>query len=125
MCAVDGSDSAGAVIVGFGEELCGREQIPIGVEPLVARDFPSELPPQHLNGIEPRTVGRQVQQRETAGGSPQHRVNLLVLMRGGVVPYDVHGPESASPAAISADRHRCGVMYAAIPSQPQEELGGR
>lgn len=43
----------------------------------------------HLDGVEPRAVGRQVEEHETARGAAHHRLDLFVLMGSRVVPGNV------------------------------------
>ena len=55
------------------------------------RHFAAKLPPQHFNRIQPRAVGRQVQQYQPPGRSPHDGLDFGVLMHTGVVPGHIHG----------------------------------
>lgn len=54
-------------------------------------DLAPELAPEHLDRVQPRAVGREVQQNEAPGRAAQHRLDLVVLVRAGIVPGDVDG----------------------------------
>ncbi len=90
MCTDDGAHFVRRVVAAVEEGSGGGEQVLQGVEQLTVRDLAPELPPEHLGRVEPRTVGGQIQQHETTCGASQHRLDLLVLMRAGVVPGHIH-----------------------------------
>ena len=48
-----------------------------------------EVSPEHLDGIEPGTVGRQVKQHQPTRRSTQNRFDLIVFVGIGVVPGHV------------------------------------
>ncbi len=45
-----------------------------------------EVSPEHLDGIEPGTVGRQVKQHQPTRRSTQNRLDLIIFVGIGVVP---------------------------------------
>ncbi len=72
-------------VLGSGDE--GFETL----EELAMRDFPAKMSPEHLNGIEPGTVGRQRQQHSAASRTPYNGFNVVVFMRGRVIPRHIYG----------------------------------
>jgi hypothetical protein len=51
--------------------------------------FAPEVPTEHLNWIEPRIGGRQIEQHQPAYGAAQNFLDLIILVRGGIVSGDI------------------------------------
>jgi hypothetical protein len=66
------------------ERFDGRDQLAVG-------HLAPEVAPEHLDRIQLRAVGGQVEHHQAASRSAQHRLDLLVLVGVGVVPSYVEG----------------------------------
>ena len=75
-----------ALIVPVKERLCRFEQSREGVKELTVGDFAAELPPPHLNGVQPRAIRRSVQQHQPPGRGTQHGFDFIIEMGIGVIP---------------------------------------
>jgi hypothetical protein len=91
VCSDDGADATGSTVVAFEEVSRGVEQRVDGLEQFAVGDLPAVMPPQHLAGIQPWAVGREIQQDELAGSPAQHGLDLLILVGAGIVPGHVNG----------------------------------
>src|SRR5918993_2728933 len=92
MCAYDGAGALGCAVAAVEELPRGLEDRVDALEQLAVGDLAAEVPPEHLDRVQPRAVGRQVEEDEPARGAAQHGLDLLVLVGAGVVPGDVDGP---------------------------------
>src|SRR3712207_7026944 len=91
MRADDGAGALGCAVAAV-EELPRRLEDRVdALEQLAVGDLAAEVPPEHLDRVQPRAVGRQVQEDEPARGAAQYGLDLLVLVGAGVVPGDVDG----------------------------------
>ena len=64
MSADDGADTAWLAVVAVEESLGGLDQGVDAGEQLAVGDLAAELPLQHLDRVQPRAIGRQIQQNE-------------------------------------------------------------
>src|SRR5713101_79181 len=76
-------------VMAIEEVLSGQQQSGHRFKELTMRDFAPEMAPEHFDGIEPRAIGRQVQQDQPASCTPNHSFNLIIFMGVGIVPGDV------------------------------------
>ena len=67
MCAEDGAHPARSAIVAVEEVACRSQKGLHVAEQLAVRDLAPELPPEHLDGIEPRAVSRELSRCGQAG----------------------------------------------------------
>lgn len=75
------------------KELAGRGQQRLdGGEELAVGHFPAKVAPEQLDRVQPGAVGRQVEQHEPARRGPYHHLDVVVLMRVGIVPSHVDRP---------------------------------
>ena len=81
----------GRLIVVLKELSCRPQQGFYRGEKFVVSHLPSEMAPQHLNGVQPRTVGRQVEQDQAPGRPSYDPFDFIILMGVGIVPGDVDG----------------------------------
>nr|WP_043748777.1 hypothetical protein [Methylobacterium nodulans] len=86
----DGAHSFWLAVVAVEEILGGLEQRVDALEQLAVRDLTPEVTPEHLNRVQPGTVGREIQQNEAPSRAAQDGFDLLILVRAGVVPGHVH-----------------------------------
>src|ERR687898_727859 len=91
MCSYDGAGALGCAVAAVEELPRGLEDRVDALEQLAVGDLAPEVPPEHLDRVQPRAVGRQVQEDQPARGAAQHGLDLLVLVRARVVPGDVDG----------------------------------
>src|SRR6266702_3435494 len=69
------------------EAILGRcEQSWLRLKKFTMGDFPPKMAPQHFDGIEPRAVGRQVEQDQAPCRCSYDRFHLIILMRVGIIP---------------------------------------
>ena len=54
-------------------------------------DFTPEVPPEHLNRIKPRTIGRQIQEHQVPGSGAHDGFHFLVLMCRDIIPRHIDG----------------------------------
>ena len=73
-------------IITIEESLSGLQQGFEVFKEFTMRDFTPKVPPQHFNRIEPRTIGRQVQQHQTSCRGTHHGFDFIVLMGIGIIP---------------------------------------
>jgi hypothetical protein len=71
------------------EILCRDKQGLHGLKEFTMGHFAPKMSPQHFNGIEPGTVGWQVQKDQSSFGGLYHSFHLIVLMRIGIIPGDI------------------------------------
>ena len=79
-------DTSWASIISCKEVLGSGDQGFKTLEELAMRDFPAKMSPEHLHGIEPGTVGRQIQPYQASRRTPHHGFNVVVFMRSRVIP---------------------------------------
>jgi len=53
--------------------------------------FSTKMTPKHLDRIEPRTVGWQVEQNQTASRSSHNNLYFIILMGDGIIPSNIDG----------------------------------
>lgn len=94
------------------KELHGLEQLAVG-------DFATKVAPQQLDGVEPWTVGRQIEQDQTASSRSDHGLDLVVLMRSGVVPGDI---DDAGGVLVEQGLQQLGDLRPALTS-PEQDRG--
>nr|WP_244936461.1 hypothetical protein [Methylobacterium currus] len=130
----DGADTAWLAVVTVEESLGGFNQSVDAGEQLAVCDLAAELAPEHLDRVQPRAVGREVKQDEAPGRAAQHRLDLIVLVRAGIIPGDVDGlgrvlfqerfeefSDLASPLMRAGEDHR----LAALPINRPEPIAPR
>ena len=67
------------------------EQRVQGGKQLTVGDFTPTVSPQHLNGVEPRAVGRQIQQPQPPCRGTDHGLSCVIGMRICVIPGAIAG----------------------------------
>jgi hypothetical protein len=92
------------------KELHGLEQLAVG-------DFATKVAPQQLDGVEPWTVGRQIEQDQTASSRSDHGLDLVVLMRSGVVPGDI---DDACRVLVEQGLQQLGDLRSAFTAAEQD-----
>ena len=71
------------------EVMCsGKKRLHID-EQFAVGDFAPQVPPEHLNRIEPRAVGRQVEQHEPSSRAAYYGFDLIIFMSGCIIPCDI------------------------------------
>lgn len=88
----DRQDFPRALVVPLEKVPSRRKQGLLRLKQLTMGDLPPEVPPEHLNRIEPGTVGGQVQQHEPTRSGSHDVFHLVILMGCGVVPGHIDGP---------------------------------
>src|SRR3954452_4236273 len=89
MCADDGAHPVRSLVIAVKEGFRRLNQGINASEQLAVGDLAPELTPEHLNGIEPRAVGGQIQQHETASRAPEYSLDLIILMCVGIIPCHI------------------------------------
>jgi hypothetical protein len=76
----------GALVVTVKEGLRRLEQSCQAGKALTMGHVAAELPPQHLNGVEPRAVGRHIQSYQPPCRGTDDRFDLIISMGIGMIP---------------------------------------
>ena len=79
------------LITAFKESATGLEQSLDRFKEFAMGHFSTEVTPEHFNGIQPRTIGGQIQQDQSACGATHHGFDFVVEMGVGIIPSDVDG----------------------------------
>jgi hypothetical protein len=80
-----------ALVVAVKERVRCLEESVQGGKELTRGHLTAALPPPHLNRVQPRAGGRQVQQDQPPGRGTDDRFDLISGMGIGVIPRDIDG----------------------------------
>jgi hypothetical protein len=112
----DGEYSPRASVVA-GEEVLGCcYQSLYVLEQLTMGDLTPKVAPQHLNGVEPGTIGRQVQQYQPSCRGPYHCFHFIVCMGAGIVPGHV---DRLGGVLIQQGLQQLGYLPPALPASEE------
>ena len=130
MCSHDVAYNAWFAVVTVEESLGGFNQGVDAGEQLAGCDLAAELAPEHLDRVQPRAVCREIKEDEAPGRAAQHRLDLVVLVRAGIIPGDVDGlgrvlfqerfeefSDLASPLMRAGEDHRLAALPINRPEQ--------
>ena len=80
MCSADdGQYLISSVVIAFEKFSCGFQQRLDIAKQFAVSDLASEVPPDHINRIEPRAVSGQTQQDQAASSTPHNCLDFFVL----------------------------------------------
>ena len=91
MRANNRKDLLQVLIATFEESAASLEQSFDCFKEFAVGHFPTKVAPEHLNRIQPRTKGGQIQQHQPAGRATDHGFDFVVLMGIGIIPSDKEG----------------------------------
>lgn len=104
------------------EILSCAEQCLHRFEKFTMSDFASEVAPEHLDWVEPGTVGGQIQQHQASSGPAHDGFDLIVFMRIGVIPGHIEG---ARRMLVDQRLQQFGDFSAALaPPKQDDRLAG-
>jgi len=81
-------------------------------------DFATELPPEHFDGVEPGTIGRQVEQNQPSSRCTPHCFNLVIFMGIGIIPSHI---DSSRWMLIDQGLKEFGNLSAAFATTKQDQ----
>ena len=80
-----------ALVVTVKERMCRLEQGVQGGKELTMGHLTAELPPQHLNQVQPGAIGGQIQQHQPSSCGANDGFNLIIRMGIGMIPRHIDG----------------------------------